>query len=210
MGTAEMTRLRSASGLRRAEERLSSLLGVPFAMELSFSGNVGTANDASSRRAIEWANGRRALARVLKRLKLGSRMQARGLQFPHPQLSLSHSQNLAIAVGVELPFVGVGVDFEFNRPVNPRAAKLFLSENERRRLQLPTSATLLQMWTVKEALFKSDPNNGENWILRYETKTPRRCVGLARKQSGLGGCRFQYASFAAEDGVISVAVCLRR
>lgn len=205
-----MTRLRSAAGLWRAEERLSSLLGVPLVMEFSFSRNADTADDAHNRRAIEWANGRCAMARVLKRLRLGSHVQARGLRFPHPQFSLSHSQDLAIAVGVKVPFVGVGMDFEFNRPVNPRAAKLFLSENEQRRLPLPTSTTLLQMWTVKEALFKSDPNNGENWILRYETKTPRRHVGMARKQSGFGGCRFQYASFAAEDGVISVAVCLRR
>lgn len=172
-----------------------------------------------ARRREDWLRGRAALKSVLRALELPE--DTARIAFPHPRVSLTHSCGLAVAVGLPEaagegslfpPFpgtpAGIGLDYEARRVLRPETLRFFLSESERERLGgHPDADDLLRLWTVKEALFKANPGNREEdgrYLAKYLLEgPPAGAVGAARAP---GGRTMRYASAAAWDGMLSVAV----
>ena len=157
--------------------------------ELSETETIQYAQFKNERRKESWLRGRRALKILLRDLEFAEhRGELRDTDtsatfFPHPAFSLSHSQDLAIAIACLAPAFGVGIDLEFIRPTKPQMARFYLSESEREWLdELDSEERSLQqirLWTVKEALFKSDLNNLGRTLLRYELEDPISIAGRA-------------------------------
>ncbi len=130
-----------------------------------------------------WMLGRSALKNLLSTLDLDS--DTSKLKFPNHKFSLSHCSNLAVAAGLtskQQLIEGVGVDIEFNRSLSDNHAKFFLSSEERKIIQSDNHR--LRLWTIKEALFKSDPNNNETVLRDYKIENPIRLQGEARNNTG--------------------------
>jgi acyl carrier protein len=120
--------------------------------------------------------GSRHALRVLLGL-LGLPRDTAACRFPHPRLSLAHGGDGAIAAGTVRHWAaGLGVDYEADRPVDPRAARFFLTDAEQAWLaRLPRpgrAAGQLRLWTVKEAVFKADLANrdGDAMLHHYSTQ----------------------------------------
>lgn len=97
--------------------------------------------------------------------------------WPHARLSSSHTRH-TVAVLLSLgSSEGVGVDIEdAGRLIDPRAARFFLTDTER-----AEGPDLLTSWTLKEALYKADPNNRGRHLACYEldtTSAPQRARGV--------------------------------
>lgn len=128
-------------------------------------------------RMVEHVGGRTALALVMN--EIGCAGDPMDVQFPHPRLSVSHSGRMAVAIGASSPAAnGVGVDLEYRRGIDSGAARFFLDDDEQataqrlvdeRALNLP--AILLQLWTVKEAVFKADLENNGQMLRNYGIET---------------------------------------
>jgi phosphopantetheinyl transferase (holo-ACP synthase) len=136
-----------------------------------------SALEPSPDRIEQRAGGRKALAEVMR--KIGCSGDATEIVLPHPRLSISHSRDLAVSVGACSPAAnGVGVDVEHRRGIRADAARFFLDDAEQvmirhlvneRRLNLST--ILLQLWTVKEAVFKADLANADHMLRDYRIET---------------------------------------
>ena len=118
-----------------------------------------------------------------------------------------------LAVGAGAPagdLLGIGVDLELSGTPRPEAARFFLTPDERAwAAALPAGRQgkeLRRLWTVKEALFKSDPDNGRKTLLDYRVEDPAAASGVAF--SGMEGRVMRYASVSFSGGVLSVAVLL--
>jgi 4'-phosphopantetheinyl transferase EntD len=157
-------------------------------------------------RKAEWLAGRAALKRLLARLGAGT--DTAGIDFPNARVSLSHSGGIAVAAGVDggAPR-GVGVDLELRQSMDWRAARFFLSAKECSCVERPgirQVAELLRLWTVKEALYKADPENRGRVLKDYRLPEPARKSGHAVLSAGNG--QFRYASFPVLGGFLSVTV----
>jgi acyl carrier protein len=87
-------------------------------------------------------------------------------RFPHPRASVTHTERAgAAAVLLGWPGAGVGVDLEHDREVQPRMTRFYLRDAE-------VGADLLRLWTVKEAMFKADPDNATRLLRDYRTTDP--------------------------------------
>jgi len=164
----------------------------------------------TAQRREDWRRGRAALKSVLG--ALGESPETGGLLFPHPRLSLSHSGPVAVAVAVDgaCPQVaGIGVDFERARAPRFETARFFLDDEEhgwlRARSQADRAQHLLRMWTIKEAVFKADPENAEAALFDYHLVDPACDNGVATR----GVRRFSYATCHVGDGVLSIAISLK-
>ncbi len=184
-----------------------------------------------------WLKGRRALRNVLaKEASLsGACDQGAGSVFPNPYLSLSHSGEYAIAAAAPGSGRGVGVDIEEERPVRKKMLRFFLSTEEQRSLlamadrsmadqeradqesapehpepsESDLSDEILRLWTVKEALFKSDLCNKSKTLLSYEIENPQKYSGFAAFASaGDAGRKFKYCSLKAGAYFISVSIAI--
>lgn len=168
-------------------------------------------------RTREWLRGRAALEAVLA--GLGEAADPFRLRFPHPRLSLAHSAEAAVAVGLRDPDrCGVGIDLELDRLPDPRTARLFLTDSERGRWQRGHAAgdgsdllRLLRLWTVKESLFKADPENAGCWLADYELLDGERTeadrgFGRARMWRGESPLELEYAWFRLERGFLAISV----
>ncbi len=123
--------------------------------------------------------------------------------FPNRCLSLSHSAGVAVAVRCRGPQAGLGVDLEGWRTVDPRAARFYLRPGEHRPGdQAP--GDLLRLWTVKEALFKSTPDNDGAVLLDYEVADRHALGGGAWDRLGR---TFRYLSRRRREGWLTIAVC---
>jgi 4'-phosphopantetheinyl transferase EntD len=156
-------------------------------------------------RRESWLRGRAALKRLLQ--TLGESEDTSALRFPHPRLSLSHSESWAIAVGTGSPKIqGIGVDLEIKAAPKPEIARRFLNPAELvwlRRLDEGEGPRLLhRIWTVKEATFKADPENAQASLREYGLADPGYAAGKARR----GPRIFYYAAFEVPRGFLSVAV----
>lgn len=136
----------------------------------------------AERRRASWLRGRAALKALL------GDVDTAALRFPHPELSLTHTRDVAVAVACE-GARGVGVDLE-TRPPSERAARRFLSPAELEAAGGPDGWLLL--WTVKEARFKADLDNQGRTVLQYPLDDPR----------------FRHASVRAFGGWLSVALAV--
>jgi len=144
-------------------------------------------------RRTDWLRGRAAL-----KLLLGQESDTSTVTFPHRSLSLTHAAGWAVAAGCDADdggHIGLGVDFEGGRRVDPRAARFFLRPHER--------GDLLRLWTVKEALFKATPDNGGAMLLDYEVADANALAGTASDRSGR---RFRYTSAPLRQGWLTIAV----
>jgi phosphopantetheinyl transferase len=155
-------------------------------------------------RRESWLCGRAALKRLGAAIGLGEDTSA--FKFPHAKMSLTHSETWAVAIGSTSPkLAGLGVDLEVKIP-KPETARRFLNPSElvwlRRMDELEHPRLLHRLWTVKEAIFKADPENGGKTLRDYALADPGFVAGRARR----GGRQFHYASFEVPRGFLSVAV----
>jgi phosphopantetheinyl transferase len=156
-------------------------------------------------RRESWLRGRAALKRLAA--AVGGSEDTSTLKFPHPHYSLTHSENWAVAIGLPTPkLAGLGVDLELKGPPKPETARRFLNPSEvvwlRRMDELEHPRLLHRLWTVKEALFKADPENAGRTLKEYALADPGFKAGRARR----GERTFHYASFEFPTGFLSVAV----
>ena len=166
---------------------------------------------ATSPRKLSWLKSRSALKRLLS--SLGEDEETEGIGFPNPRFSLTHSGNFAVALGTaSAELRGIGVDLEVNRPVRSETARFFLGASEQAWLmgfdESLRTKNLLRLWTIKEALFKSDPRNLERWFTDYRIEAPAAVTGRAFVL-GEEAQEFRYFCFEIEEGYLSVAVLPR-
>ncbi len=156
-------------------------------------------------RRESWLRGRAALKRLVP--SLGVDPDTSALRFPHRTISLTHSEGWAVAIGLASDRIsGLGVDLELKSQPKPETARKFLNPSELvwlRRMDEGDHPRLLhRLWTVKEALFKADPENAGKTVRDYALADPGFVAGRARRGARL----FNYASFEVPDGFLSVAV----
>jgi 4'-phosphopantetheinyl transferase EntD len=156
------------------------------------------------RRAV-WLLGRAALRDLLAQLDLPE--DTSGIAFPHPRLSLSHSEGCAIAIGTRDERVnGLGVDLELRDGPRPASMRFFLATSEREWVQASPERgdRLLRLWTIKEALYKSFARNRDTSFRDYVLADPAADAGHAELATA-HRAQFSYASFALDGGFLSVA-----
>ncbi|HET9235473.1 MAG TPA: 4'-phosphopantetheinyl transferase superfamily protein [Candidatus Eisenbacteria bacterium] len=156
-------------------------------------------------RLDDWLRARAGLKIVLA--NLGADTDTSTIRFPNARFSLSHCRRVAVAVGVGPGALlrGIGVDLEIGRTPPETSERFFLSPDEVAGLPVSDpdrSAALRRLWTIKEAVFKSDPNNTRRVLGDYRLEDPTSAVGQARK----GDMVFEYASLAFPEGELSVAI----
>ncbi len=190
----------------RLEARISEQLGAPvlvaFAAEpwSGWSPRLDRLTHPDS--LLAYRRGRTALAKVLARL--GRPEDPGAISFPHPELSLSHTTEIAVAAAWS-GGSGLGVDLELaGRRVPERGMRLFLTPEERAALGSTEDETRLRLWTVKEALFKAHLANEGLTLASFELESPGSWHGEA---SGAGR-RFRYGSWALEGGWLALAIAL--
>jgi len=156
-------------------------------------------------RRDSWLRGRAALKRLAVITNYSEDTST--LKFPHANFSLTHSENCAVAIGViTTKLWGLGVDLEIKGAPKPETARRFLNPSElvwlRRMDELEHPRLLHRLWTVKEAIFKADPENAGKLLKDYALADPGFKAGRARR----GDRTFHYASFEFPSGFLSVAV----
>jgi 4'-phosphopantetheinyl transferase EntD len=163
--------------------------------------------ELASRRA-EWLTGRAALKRLLA--ALGEDEDTSKIDFPCARISLTHSDDCALAMVSLAPSRGIGVDLERYRAVHPGVARFFLNDKERcwwsELDESERSRELLRLWTVKEALFKSHPHNRDTMLADYAVENPAQHTGRARLGGASAGT-LRYTSLIFPDAMLSAAVC---
>jgi acyl carrier protein len=166
-------------------------------------------------RERQWLTSRAAL-RLLLGL-LGLERNTAAYRFPHRRLSMSHTETVGVAAGVVDPvpasLVGFGVDAEPERRVDPRTGRFFLNPREQAWISgLPParrSTEQLRLWTVKEALFKADPDNRLAVLTHFVTRNPMARGGAAHNVHRTG-LSFGYASRCTPDAIhLTVAASFR-
>ncbi|MBX9686269.1 MAG: 4'-phosphopantetheinyl transferase superfamily protein [Candidatus Obscuribacterales bacterium] len=109
------------------------------------------------------------------------------LSLPNKALSLSHNNQLAVALLILERSWGAGIDLEAPRPVKEGATRFYLHPEEQQflygRNTEDAQLELLRLWTVKEALFKSDLLNSEKTLLNYRLEDAAAHYGRARSLS---------------------------
>jgi hypothetical protein len=118
----------------------------------------------AANRRLEWSEARRCEA-ILKS-RLGGKSGGVDLR-----TSISHTRAegrpIVFAAGVAGKIAGVGIDAEFSsRDITEAAAAKFVQPDERK-----FGLSLLQIWVIKEALFKANPQNDETTLIDYRIET---------------------------------------
>lgn len=119
------------------------------------------------------------------------------IRMPSPSYSLTHSDHIAIAISSTNTKYGIGIDIEGGRPIREATSKFFLTDSEKQSLLNLDYNTLLRLWTAKESLFKSDLQNKDMTILKYETHDPTAHTGTAIRIDN--NREFKYASIQLDD-----------
>ena len=108
--------------------------------------------------------------------------------------------------------MGIGIDIETTRAIQPEAARFFLNDRERdwlaKEQKHSSQETLLRLWTVKEAIFKADPAASERLLGDYTLENPSQWRGNAYRRDSTS-LRFQYSSVRFDEGFVSVAVLVK-
>jgi hypothetical protein len=172
---------------------------VPAAIESLTPGELAQSRKLGSGPArLDWLRGRAALKALL-----GPGYDTSGLRFPNRAISLTHSGGLAAAVRADHDCEGIGIDFEpWGPDVGPRAAHLFLAPGELDGTLPPGG--LLQLWTIKEALYKATPANKGYLLGDFEVHDTAAVFGEA---TGPRGEMLRYAALRLEPGSLAIAVC---
>lgn len=156
-------------------------------------------------RRESWLRGRAALKRL--GAAMGEGEDTSVFTFPHARMSLTHSESWAVAIGsASQKLHGLGVDLEIKSIPRAETARRFLNPSElvwlRRMDETDHPRLLHRLWTVKEAIFKADPENPGKTLRDYALADPGFVAGRARRAARL----FNYASFEVPRGFLSVAV----
>jgi len=163
-------------------------------------------NLGSAARKLSWLRGRAALKQLLQ--YYGEKKDTSRVVFPNPNYSLTHSGRYAIAAGCKNPNQGIGIDYEVDRYPRNEAMRFFLTSDEMDSINNLSESSkknhLLRLWTVKEALFKSNLENSNTWYTEYVLKNPLDIVGEAFWP--VSDKQFRYASVKTEKGYISMAI----
>jgi hypothetical protein len=194
--------------IRRAEEAIAESLGiraqlavsdVPAPVESLTPGELAESGKFLSGEArLDWLRGRAALKAVL-----GPGYDTSRLQFPNQAVSLTHASGLAVAVRTDDDCEGIGIDFEpWGPEIGARAARLFLGPAELVGALPPGG--LLQLWTIKEALFKATPGNKGCLLADFQVHDTAALCGEA---TGPRGETLRYAALRFEPGSLAIAVC---
>ena len=158
-------------------------------------------------RRRDWIAGRKALKLLLGTLNRSSDTLA--ITFPDPQVSLSHGDGAAFAVGTTSALRGIGIDYEPLRAVNSQVAKWFLTAREIVWLNEQCSGDvvhhMVRLWTIKEAAFKSHPNNA-GMSLR-DLCVMDLANRLTNAVTTSSGADIQVACRRYGRGYLSIAIC---
>ena len=102
---------------------------------------------------------------------------------------------------------GVGIDLE-RRRVPSRAVRFFLNEAERQWIASVANPEphLLRIWTIKEALFKANPENEDTILADYSLEDPQRWSGRAFWNAVV----FRYECAEWSGGIVTLALALTR
>lgn len=204
---------------KELEELFSSTLNCQLALcisnslaplsSLSTNEKLALAEMKHERRRDSWLKGRLALKSLISRFATefdALRSDTTQLQVPHPNLSLTHCDEFAVAVAC-LESRGLGVDIEGGREIKEATTKFFLSKTENGLLNgtdiEKRQDDLLRLWTVKESLFKSDLYNKEKTMLKYQVADPNRYSGSAQNDESR---QFHYSSLKFGKYWLTVAV----
>ena len=137
----------------------------------------------NSSRYFDWILGRSALKKVFEHLNKS--IDVTKISFPNEYFSISHTKDCAVAIGILNNCEssnGVGIDLELNRKVDVKHTRYYLSKYESDLVN--SNDDLLRLWTVKEALFKADPNNDGVILKYYNVKNPKTLKGEAINKKG--------------------------
>jgi acyl carrier protein/4'-phosphopantetheinyl transferase EntD len=181
----------------------------PLPPHLMTAGEAARAGAFTGRRRWEFLTSRWAL-RVVVGL-LGEDHDTNLYSFPHPRFSITHGPSGVVAAGaVSSTTAGVGVDLEPDRAVDARTTRFFLTEPERSWLAAVPSqaypAEHLRLWTVKEAVFKSDPANRTTVLCDYTSVHPPTWQGRAWRRGS--PYRFGYSCGRLRSTQLAVAVAV--
>jgi hypothetical protein len=104
--------------------------------------------------------------------------------------SLTHSAGVVAGLGLVVndnsPLRGLGIDLEKrDRPVSEAALNRFCSESEREYLPVLSP---VELWTLKEAAFKSDPGNSGKVVWDYRLRDVRQLNETSVQGYAPGGC----------------------
>lgn len=200
--------------IKELERHASTQLGLPLIIRRSDS-TIATmltegeqlrlAAIARGRRGHHWLLGRNALKQVLRALSLDTDTSM--INFPNLQVSLTHSGNLSFATGTSALMSGIGIDYEPVRPLNPLIARWFLHDEECRWVEKRSdrAAPLLRLWTIKEAAFKSYPEN--TGMVLKDFVIVGVDANVVRVATVDGDSRIQVTSHPCASGWLSIAVC---
>jgi phosphopantetheinyl transferase (holo-ACP synthase) len=148
----------------------------------------------SHERKKAWLRGRTCLE------SFNLQEKASNLSFPHPELSLSHSMEWAVAVQCK-NFEGVGVDLQLGGEFKQGIEKFFLREKSNELFEVDD---LRKWWTVKEACYKANPMNKGTVLNDYNVESNGVIVWKGKE----GSYKFLVHSERFQSGWISVALNL--
>lgn len=165
-----------------------------------------------------WRTGRSALKAALQAVDLPTDTAL--ITWPYPQASLTHTTQAhsdgsctALAVATTAPILGIGMDMEPARVVQPQTARFFLTDLEQQALEAFSSElrpdALLRLWTVKEAVFKADPHNVGRVLRHYQIEDLPAMGGpcwVGRATHNSGDPVFRLLSLQWESGYVAVAI----
>ncbi|HUQ04066.1 MAG TPA: 4'-phosphopantetheinyl transferase superfamily protein [Kofleriaceae bacterium] len=181
------------------EETIAAALGAPVRVAIEHASDAGAYDPVD-----DHLLGRRALARALT---AAGRRADEVTTWPCAFASVSHSRGTAVAVALPRGerARGIGVDLERDRPVRPGLAGVFCDARERAWLDtVPAAerdATVLRLWTAKEALYKADAAQGDAIVAEYGVDVP------ALERGGRGAARTtRLTTLRIGDASLSVAL----
>lgn len=157
-----------------------------------------------ARRKREWLLGRSALKQLLPALNRSD--DTTSVTFPGSRVSLTHAGDIAYAAGISAEGCGIGIDYEPLRQVDIRVARWLLGDSESDWLnQQPESARaaqLVRLWTVKEAAFKSHPDNAQMALGDFSISEPSAFVSTVVTKVPC----IKVTSRACDSGYLSAAI----
>lgn len=160
---------------------------------------------ARERRKRDWLLGRNAVKQVLAALSREDDTAI--ISFPDARISLTHGGGVAFAAGTSATTSGIGIDYEPVRDVNPAIARWFLNDAEVEWLdetaERERTATLLRLWTIKEAAFKSYPENSA--VTLKELVIVDADAPAVEVATPCDGARIRVSCCAYEAGYLSIA-----
>jgi len=165
----------------------------------------------SKSRRETWLAGRAAIKAGRERLGLDTDTSA--LRFPDACTSLTHAGGYAVAVTAPRGALhGIGIDLEAWRSTAAGITRFFLTDAERDWIEgLPPDRQerdRIRLWTVKEAVFKAQPDNHGMILTQFALDDPSAERGAATAQSAgrkTGMNRVSYASKWTPAGCVSLA-----